>query len=136
MKVIITGDAKEEFDELNRIVGDEISKGVKKSNYHTLLNSIKQKISFLKENPQYGIHISKNKIPKEYLNRHSFEIKVLAELVFKISLVRLFDVCGKIAEKRKHRCMSRQLGDVFDFYMLSLCCRGRVIPDGLKHSII
>jgi len=26
-KVIITGDAKEEFDELNKVVGEEIAKG-------------------------------------------------------------------------------------------------------------
>jgi len=70
VKLIITGDAKEEFEKLNKIVGQEITKGITKSDYQTLLNSIKQKIEFLKENPQYGIHIPKNKIPKEYIKNY------------------------------------------------------------------
>ena len=70
VKLIITGDAKEEFEKLNKIVGQEITKGITKSNYQTLLNSIKQKIEFLKENPQYGIHIPKNKISKEYIKNY------------------------------------------------------------------
>lgn len=70
IKVIITGDAKKEFEELNKIVREETAKGLSNSNHITLLNSIKQKIEFLKENPQYGIHIAKNKIPKEYTNKY------------------------------------------------------------------
>ena len=70
VKLIITGDAKEEFEKLNKIVGQEITKGITSSDYQTLLNSIKQKIEFLKENPQYGIHIPKNKIPKEYIKNY------------------------------------------------------------------
>ena len=66
VKVLITGDAKEEFEQLNKTVDEEISKGIVKSRNQILLNSIKQKIEFLKSNPEYGIHIAKNKIPKEY----------------------------------------------------------------------
>ena len=44
VKVLITGDAKEEFELLNKKVGEEISAGVTSSDNHTLLNSIKQKI--------------------------------------------------------------------------------------------
>ena len=71
VEVIITGNAKEEFEELNKIVGEEIAKGITKSDHIILLNSIKQKIRFLKENPQYGIHIAKNKIPKEYIIKYN-----------------------------------------------------------------
>jgi len=66
-KVIIIGEAKEEFDDLNRIVGEEIIGGIKSSDHQTLLNSIKQKIELLKANPEYGIHIQKDRIPKEYV---------------------------------------------------------------------
>jgi len=66
-KVIITGEAKEEFDDLNKVVGEEISKGIRSSDHQTLLNSIKRKIELLKANPEYGIHIPKNRIPKEYV---------------------------------------------------------------------
>lgn len=70
VKVVITGEAKEEFELLNRNVGEEIANGVSSSDHQTLLNSIKQKIELLKENPEYGIHIPKDRIPKEYLARY------------------------------------------------------------------
>jgi mRNA-degrading endonuclease RelE of RelBE toxin-antitoxin system len=66
-KVIITGEAKEEFDDLNKVVGEEIAKGITSSDHQTLLNSIKQKIEILKANPEYGTHIQKDRIPKEYI---------------------------------------------------------------------
>ncbi|MBI2558204.1 hypothetical protein HYW20_02690 [Candidatus Woesearchaeota archaeon] len=70
VKVVITGDAKEELEELNKIVGEEISRGITSSDHQTLLNSIKQKIEFLKDNPEYGIHIPKDRIPKEYIMKY------------------------------------------------------------------
>ena len=70
VKVIITGDAKIELEELNKIVGEEISRGITSSDHQTLLNSIKQKIEFLKDNPEYGLHIPKDRIPKEYIIKY------------------------------------------------------------------
>jgi len=70
VKVIMGGDAKEEFGTLNKSVGDEITKGITSSDNQTLLNSVKQKIEFLRDNPQYGIHIPKNLIPKEYTQKY------------------------------------------------------------------
>ena len=66
-KVIITGEAKEEFDDLNKVVVEEIAKGITSSDHQTLLNSIKQKIGILKANPEYGTHISKDRTPREYV---------------------------------------------------------------------
>jgi len=70
VRIILTGDAKEEFEKLNQVVGDEISRGMTSSENQTLFNSIKQKMEFLKDNSQYGLHISKNKIPREYLIKY------------------------------------------------------------------
>ena len=70
VRVIITGEAKKELRQLNKTVSDEISRGVTKSNHQTLLNSIKQKIEFLKDNPEYGVHIPKDRIPKEYVQNY------------------------------------------------------------------
>ena len=70
IKVIFVGDAKKEFNDLNKIVGDELSRGIKGSDKQTLLKSIKQKSELLKSNPQYGVHIPKNKIPKEYKEKY------------------------------------------------------------------
>jgi len=67
VKVIITGEAKEQFDGLNKTVGEEIAKGITSSDHQTLLNSIKQKIEIMKVNPEYGLHIHKDRIPKEYI---------------------------------------------------------------------
>ena len=68
--VKISGEVAEEYKELNRIVGEEISKGITNSDHQILLNAIKQKIEFLKDNPQYGIHIQKDRIPKEYIENY------------------------------------------------------------------
>lgn len=70
VKVVITGDAREDYEKLNEVVGTERKKGVKNSYNQTLFNSIKQKIEFLKDNPEYGKHLSKNKIPKEYIRKY------------------------------------------------------------------
>jgi hypothetical protein len=70
VNVVITGDAKEEFEELNKTVDGEITKGITKSDHQILLNSIKQKIDFLKDNPEYGIHIPKDRIPQEYIVKY------------------------------------------------------------------
>ena len=67
VKVMITGDAKEEFEKLNATVGEEISNGITASDHQTLFSSIQQKIGFLKDNPEYGAHIPKDRIPKEYI---------------------------------------------------------------------
>ncbi|MDK2907750.1 MAG: hypothetical protein PWQ87_208 [Candidatus Woesearchaeota archaeon] len=69
-RVIITGLAKEEFEDLNKIVGEEIAKGITHSDHQILLNSIKQKIELLKNNPEYGIHVPKDRIPKEYIKNY------------------------------------------------------------------
>jgi len=70
VKVILAPDAKDEYDSSNMIVSEASSKGIKKSGSIILLNSINQKIDFLKLNPEYGIHIPKDRIPKEYVQKY------------------------------------------------------------------
>ncbi len=70
VKVILVGDAKDEYERLNKIVGDELKKGVENSDNQTLLNSIKRVLELLKDNPQYGFHIKKKQIPKEYIKEY------------------------------------------------------------------
>lgn len=59
VKIILSPEAKEVFEYLNR-------EAVNSKNERTLLKSIKQKIEFIKENPQYGNPLSKKLIPEEY----------------------------------------------------------------------
>jgi len=68
--VLITGDAKEEFDRLNKLVKEELLKGIPNSDKQILLRSIQQKIDFLKNNSHKGIQIAKRKIPKEYIVKY------------------------------------------------------------------
>lgn len=66
VRVVLLGEADEEFKRLNEIVGNQIRSGRENSEEIQLLNSIKQKISFIKSNPFYGDPIAKNLLPKEY----------------------------------------------------------------------
>jgi mRNA-degrading endonuclease RelE of RelBE toxin-antitoxin system len=69
VKVVITGEAKEELEELNKGVGEEISEGITSSDHQTLLNSIKQKIEILKQNPEYGFSCPKRQDSKGICSR-------------------------------------------------------------------
>ena len=73
--VKITGNALEEFNKLNKVVGQELVKGIARSDHQILFSAAKQKIELLKENPQYGIHVPRNLIPAEYVKL--YEIKNL-----------------------------------------------------------
>ena len=63
VKIVLSPEAKEVFEYLNR-------EAVNSKNERTLLKSIKQKIEFIKENPQYGNPLSKKLIPEEYKIRY------------------------------------------------------------------
>jgi len=73
IKVILSEEATKQYEELNRIVGDEIKKGITNSIHQQLLKSIKQKSELLKINPQAGIHIPKNLIPKIYIDKYDVD---------------------------------------------------------------
>ncbi len=64
VKVILKGQAKEEFEELNRLAGEQQAKGITNSDEMQLVKSIQQKVDLIKENPMYGNSIPKKQIPK------------------------------------------------------------------------
>lgn len=66
VRVVLIDQADVEYKKLNEIVGTQLIEGKNNSDEIQLLNSIKQKVDFLKANPFYGNNISKNLIPKEY----------------------------------------------------------------------
>lgn len=68
--VFIIDEAEKSLKELNRIVGEQVKKGIKNSFEMQLLNSIKQKIGWIKENPFYGNQIEKKKIPKSLMQKY------------------------------------------------------------------
>ena len=69
VKVQLIGNAAEEFEKLNKIVGEEQSKGITNSEHIQLLKSIKQKIELLKANPQYG-----DAAPKVLIKRSGYNV--------------------------------------------------------------
>ena len=68
VKVVLLKDANSQLNELIEVVNNEIARGIKTDN-QVLLNSIKQKIEFLRLNPAYGFHIPRNRIPKKYISK-------------------------------------------------------------------
>jgi len=70
IRVILSEEASKQYEELNRIAGEEIKKGVTNSFHQQLLKSINQKKELLKINPQAGIHVPKSLIPKVYKDKY------------------------------------------------------------------
>ncbi|MFH1255931.1 MAG: hypothetical protein V1494_01430 [Candidatus Diapherotrites archaeon] len=71
IRVKLLDEAKEEFERLEKIVGDEKGKGINSSFHQTLLKGIKEKIRILRENCDAGMQIRKKLIPKKYLEKFS-----------------------------------------------------------------
>ncbi len=67
VKIALIGDAKEIYLDLKKVVDVEIKQGKIGSENQKLLKSIDKTLLNLSENPQFGIHISKKKIPSYYL---------------------------------------------------------------------
>jgi len=69
VKVQLIGNATEEFQKLNSIVGEEKNKGIENSEHQQLLRSITQKIELIKANPQYG-----DSIPKALIKKTGYDV--------------------------------------------------------------
>lgn len=66
VRIIIIGEAREEYARLNSVVGTQLKAGKQNTGEMQLLRSIRQKIELIKANPFYGDNIKKEQIPKEY----------------------------------------------------------------------
>lgn len=64
VRIRLVGQAAEEFEQLNEIVGEEQAKGINNSEHQQLLKSVKQKSELIKANPQYGAPVPKKLIKK------------------------------------------------------------------------
>ena len=70
IKVILSEEATEEYNELNRIVGEELQRGVTSSVNQSIFRSIERVKGWLKDNPFAGEQVQKNKIPQQYVNKY------------------------------------------------------------------
>ncbi|MEW6329150.1 MAG: hypothetical protein AB1468_03470 [Candidatus Micrarchaeota archaeon] len=76
ISVILKGQAREEFEKLNEIVGEQTKRGETNSEEMQLLKSIKQKAEILKINPTYGEKIPQNLIPKQLDVSNLFKVNL------------------------------------------------------------
>mgnify|MGYP001562279339 CR=1 FL=1 len=70
VKIILSEEAEEVYEELNKIVGEEKKKGVESSFHQTLLRSINRVKELLKQNPFAGDQVQKDKIPQLYIKKY------------------------------------------------------------------
>ena len=70
IKVILSEEADEVFQELNKIVDEEKMKGVESSFHQTLLRSIERVIDLLKDNPFAGDQIPRRQSPEKYAKKY------------------------------------------------------------------
>ena len=73
IKVILSEEANNQYEELNQIVGQEKQKGIESSFHQTLLRSINRTKELLKKNPFAGNQVQKRLIPKEYINKYDID---------------------------------------------------------------
>jgi hypothetical protein len=59
VRVVLTGEASEEYERLAKIAKEERAKGIRNSYHQQLLNSIKRASEQLKQDPQYGTPVPK-----------------------------------------------------------------------------
>lgn len=70
IRVILSANAKEQYQQLTKIVEQEQKKGISSSVHQAILRSITQKSDWLKQNPFAGDQVEKNKIPKDYIKEY------------------------------------------------------------------
>ncbi len=70
IKVVLSEEATEEYNELNRIVGDELQRGITSSVHQSIFRSVERVKGWLKENPFAGEQVQKSLIPEYYQNKY------------------------------------------------------------------
>lgn len=81
IKVVLSADATEEYNELNKIVGEELQGGVTSSVHQSIFRSIERVKGWLKENPFVGDQVKKEQIPSVTTSK-SMALQIYGELNF------------------------------------------------------
>ena len=81
-KIIIKliGDAEKAFNDLNKIVGEQRTRGITSSKDITLLNAINKVFDIIINNPFYGENAKKDLIPKEYRLKYDADNLFIVDL--------------------------------------------------------
>ena len=70
IKVVLSAEAAEQFNDLNRIVGEELRRGVTTSIHQSIFRSIERVKGWLKDNPFVGDQVKKRQIPSCYITQY------------------------------------------------------------------
>jgi len=73
VRIFLSKEANEVYEELNKIVGDEKKREINSSFHQTLLRSINRVKDLLKINPFAGDQIPKSRIPNKYIVKYASE---------------------------------------------------------------
>lgn len=68
VNVVLSVNATEQYNELNKIVGEELQRGVTSSVHQSILRSIERVKGWLKDNPFVGDQVKKGQIPNCYID--------------------------------------------------------------------
>ena len=77
VRTILIDEAKEEYEKLNEIIGQQIKEGKENTFEIQLMRSIKQKVNVIKANPFYGDNIPKRQIPKNYNVQNLWRVELV-----------------------------------------------------------
>ena len=80
ISVELIGDAEKAFQELNKLIGEQHSKGITSSKDITILDAINRIFDILTSNPFYGENAKKDLIPKEYRQKYDADNLFIADL--------------------------------------------------------
>jgi len=109
VRIILIDDAKEAFEQLNKIVGEQAGK--KNTEEMQLLHSIKQKSELIKANPFYGDNIQKQLIPKKYGVQNLWRVELTSywRMIYTIKGDQVEIVCF-VLEIIDHKTYDKQFG--------------------------
>ena len=110
IRLILSEEATEEYNELNRIVGEELQRGITSSVNQSIFRSIERVKGWLKDNPFAGEQVQKSKIPPYYLNRYDvtnlwrIDLSDYWRLVYTIqsSEIEIIDFILNIVDHKKY----------------------------------
>lgn len=110
IRIILSEEAIEEYNELNRLVGEELQKGVVSSVNQSIFRSIERVKGWLKDNPFAGDQVEKKKIPNYYINKYGvtnlwrIDLSDYWRLIYTIqsSEVEIIDFVLNIVDHKKY----------------------------------
>ena len=80
VSVELIGDAKESYEKLNKIIGDQRASGKTSSDEITLWNGIQRTFDLLVDNPFYGENAKKKELPDYYIKKYDVRNLYIADL--------------------------------------------------------